>query len=110
MAPGEYGLVAKLGFKVNDQYGVNMVATEADITIAADKFDLEEKDGFFAYGFFAYEVSKDSSKEARISFDYEKKTFTVTGEKGDVITLTYVANNGLRDSIVITLTESESAE
>jgi hypothetical protein len=100
MAPGEYGLVAKLGFKVNDQYGVNMVATTADIKIAADAFDLQ-KDGFFAY-----EVSKDSSDSAEISFDYENKTFTVNGEKGDVITLTYVANNGLRDSIVITLTES----
>jgi hypothetical protein len=100
IAPGvEYGLVAKLGFKVNDQYGVNMVATTADIKIAADAFDLQ-KDGFFAY-----EVSKDSSENAGISFDYAKKTFTVTGEKGDVITLTYVANNGLRDSIVITLTE-----
>jgi hypothetical protein len=98
MAPGEYGLVAKLGFKVNDQYGVNMVATNASI-IAADAFDLQ-KDGFFAY-----EVSKDSSDSAGISFDYVNKTFTVTGQKGDVITLTYVANNGLRDSIVITLTE-----
>jgi hypothetical protein len=97
MAPGTYGLVAKLGFKVNDQYGVNMVATTATI-IAADAFDLQ-KDGFFAY-----EVSKDSSASAGITIDYANKTFTVTGEAGDVITLTYVANNGLRDSIVITLT------
>jgi outer membrane protein assembly factor BamB len=41
-----------------------------------------------------------------ITIDYVNKKFTVTGEAGDVITLTYVANNGLRDSIVITLTES----
>jgi len=95
-----HALVGALGFKVNDEYGVNMVATTATISVVADKFDLE-KDGFFAYS--VVKADKESAVDAGVTIDYTNKTFTLFGEAGDQIELTYVANNGLRDSIVITI-------
>jgi len=86
-----------LDFKVNDQYGVNMVATTATISQAADKFDLKRD------GFFAWEASEESSASAKATVDYTNKTVTFEGESGDQITLTYVTNNGHRDSIVVTI-------
>lgn len=91
LAAGSYTF-ADLGFKVTDQYGIDMAATKATINEAADKFVLDVN-GFFA-----------TSGKATIAIDLTSATpFTLAGAAGETVTLTYVTNTGLTDSIVITV-------
>lgn len=69
-----------------------MAATKATINEAADKFVLDVN-GFFA-----------TSGKATIAIDLTSATpFTLAGAAGETVTLTYVTNTGLTDSIVITV-------
>jgi len=90
---GTYALTDEaFGLKVTDQYSVNLVAVPT-VPVAADNYDV------FTNGFFAISDPAKATLNADNTITFANPT---DGEYE--ITLTYVTNTGLSDSIVITVT------